>query len=251
MSNSITQDERQLLRKLQRVKKNLHETDIKMTGYNKFKNYKYFELKDIEYPILRALEMEDLASKFAFHDGMGYLLIYDLETGAKSRWETPIGKPVESGRYIDCMQAEQGKQTFARRTLYLQALSLADTNTIDMGIEEEDKKVNNKVPKKESKLKQVSENKPKSNNVSEIKSKSNNVPEKEDLKVKNPIVTPKKHVDFVKKQLSDRDEEVNNENIVKFLNRELCDFKIDNKYRQYCFRVLGLDENGNPKESEA
>lgn len=132
-----------LLFKIQKVKQKLNDQNIRKSGHNKFKNYEYYELEDINKPITDALLEEGLASKFYFTRDMGYLRIIDSETGAWTEWETRTQK---SERYMkqfsvsdkkgdvgDLMKDEQALQTYSRRALYLQALEITEPNTIEQG----------------------------------------------------------------------------------------------------------------------
>lgn len=130
-----------LLFKIQKVKQDLNNQNIKKGGYNKFNNYSYYELEDLNKPITDALIRQGLSSLFTFKDNTAYLQIIDSETGAWIQWQTPMQK---SERYMkqfsnfekkgdvgDLMKDEQALQTYSRRALYLQALEISEPNTIE------------------------------------------------------------------------------------------------------------------------
>lgn len=151
-----TKEQTCLLFKIQQVKQKLNNMNICKSGYNKFNNYYYYELEDINKPITDTLLENGLASFFNFKNGWGYLQIIDKETGSWMQWSTPLNK---SDRYMqqysnksgkkgdvgDLMKDEQALQTYARRALYLQALEIAEPNSIEQEVSTNTGKKNGKV----------------------------------------------------------------------------------------------------------
>ena len=154
--STYTKEQAEILGKIQEVKQILNNQNITKSGTNNYKNYQYYELEDINKPICDALLSKGLASLFLFKNGYGYLQIIDRKTGAWIQWETPLRK---SERYLqqftsksskkgdvgDLMKDEQALQTYARRALYLQALEIAEPNTIEQEGNETINKKNSKV----------------------------------------------------------------------------------------------------------
>lgn len=122
----INSDEIQVLNKVEEIKRELRECNLKKTGYNKYHKYKYFELEDIIPTISELLNSYDLGSFYLFDDDKGALVIYDKMTGANHMWTTSIKK------HDNDMKDIQGIQTYARRALWLQCLDIMETNNIEL-----------------------------------------------------------------------------------------------------------------------
>ena len=142
-----TKEQAMLLFKIEQVKQCLNDMQIKKSGHNNYQNYNYYELEDINKPITDALIEKGLASLFTFKDDKAYLQIIDSTTGAwiqwstkikvSTRWENNMKNTNKKGDVGELMKAEQALQTYARRTLYLQALEIVEPNVIE---QEGDKK---------------------------------------------------------------------------------------------------------------
>lgn len=171
-----TKEQACLLFKIQKVKQCLNNMNIKKSGKNNFQHYSYYELEDINKPIADALITEGLASLFTFKDGKAYLQIIDSTTGAwiqwstevqtSERWKKSLEDTSKKGDVGDIMKAKQALQTYARRTLYLQALEIAEPNTIEQ--EPEQQKPQKKKPQKTVPQKKVEQPKVSSERVNEI-----------------------------------------------------------------------------------
>lgn len=141
LTKTYTKEEAKLLLKIQTVKQKLNNMKISKSGKNNFQHYSYYELEDINKPITDTLLEEGLASVFLFSENVGYLKIVDSETGACISWNTPIQTSYrwreslkdtsKKGDVGDIMKAKQALQTYARRTLYLQALEISEPNIIE------------------------------------------------------------------------------------------------------------------------
>lgn len=122
----IQTEEVNVLNKIEEIKIELRECNLKKTGYNKYHTYKYFELEDIIPTISALLNNYDLGSYYLFDDNNGALVIYDKLNGANHVWTTSIKK------HDNDMKDIQGIQTYARRALWLQALDIMETNNIEL-----------------------------------------------------------------------------------------------------------------------
>ena len=127
---TYSKDEAQLLFKIQEVKQVLLNTEITRSGFNSFGKYNYFELKDITPVIVPALLDKGLASAFFCKDNCMYLQILDSKTGAWVQWNTKLRvihrEGLPKGDITVLMKDEQAVQTYARRTLWLQALDIVE-----------------------------------------------------------------------------------------------------------------------------
>lgn len=136
-----SKEESQVLFKVQQVKTELNELKLKKTGHNSYQKYNYYELEDINKPIAETLLKHGLSSLFTFKEDMAYLQIIDRDTGAWIQWQTPLKtserwrktltNTTKKGDVGDYMKPIQALQTYARRALYLQALEIAEPNTIE------------------------------------------------------------------------------------------------------------------------
>lgn len=134
-SVEIPKTQAQLLFKIQKVKNKLNQQNLKMTGWNDYKEYNYFELADFIPCTVKLMEAEKLASTFYTENQKMYLMITDAETGAIRTWSTPLKAsnhtPKPSKDIGVLMKNEQALQTYARRTLWLQVLELVEPNIIE------------------------------------------------------------------------------------------------------------------------
>ena len=133
MAKVIGKEEISLLLKLQKVKIDLRGREIKMTG--KTKKYSYFELGDFIPTVEKLLMDYGLVSRYQFTKRKGTLMIIDTSTGVMIKWSTPliIASVNQNGYDMGvAMKAEQAVQTYARRTLWLQALDILESNVIEL-----------------------------------------------------------------------------------------------------------------------
>lgn len=130
----LPEESTKLMNKIQDVKMELRKNPPQKSGYNRHGKYKYYELEDIIPCIEVLFKKYDLGSWNDYNDGMMYLSIYDRETNVYKTWETPITtiKGQENGFDSGVhMKNNQSAQTYARRTLWLQALDILEKNTIE------------------------------------------------------------------------------------------------------------------------
>lgn len=122
------------MQKLQKVRRQLIEEEIKKSGKNTFQHFDYYELSDFLPATTRLLEQEGLFSKFNFFDGKATLEIIDCETKEFVVFEIPAPKmPIldnisNTSKY---MQSIGGINTYLKRYLYLNALDIAHNDEIN------------------------------------------------------------------------------------------------------------------------
>lgn len=129
----ISKEEAKLLRQIQKCKIELKKQDLKKSGYNGHNKYHYFELDDFLACVEIILDKHGLASFFYFDGGVATLTICD-EEGNSHKWNTKCvpAKPRENGYDVGVhMKSEQAIQTYARRTLWLQAMEITEPNAIE------------------------------------------------------------------------------------------------------------------------
>jgi len=155
IGSPLNKEEAKLLGTIHKCKIELKQQNLKKTGYNSHNKYSYFELGDFLPCLERILDKHGLGSYCYFENWKGYLIIFDVESGVLHSWDTPCKIPhvKENGFDIGVhMKAEQAVQTYARRTLYLQAFDIVEPNSIESDGEGKSVPQKNKVkPKKQPK----------------------------------------------------------------------------------------------------
>lgn len=126
-----------IFQKIQKARVELQKRDIKKTGFNKFSNYKYFELGDFLPHINEICLNVGLYTEFIYTSEQATLYVIDSDNPEEKRhWNTPVKIPQLKG--CSEIQAIGGSQTFARRYLYNMAFEIAETDVIDSGAVDED-----------------------------------------------------------------------------------------------------------------
>lgn len=224
MKKQYSKEECEILAKIQLVKHELLKKNLKMTGYNKFQNYYYFEHKDIVYPITELLLKNGLASKFDFNKRKGRLRIVDTKTGAYMEWTTDLTEntiETKKGLKPGGMKGKQALQTYGRRTLWLQALEIAEVNIIELSDEETEEK-----PRKSQKNK----------NETEVENCEAYI--KRFKEYKDPDESPEEYLQVVKSELYNAGYDLTKDNIVKSLNSKQVRGLIHQPYKEKCLKVL-------------
>ena len=140
-NRKITKEESRLLGIVHECKIALKKKNLKKTG--KTNKYDYFELSDFLPDLEIILQEHGLASYFEFDDGQGFLTILESETGVFHTWSTPCKSAEVKENSYDVgvhMKASQAVQKYARRTLYLQALDIVESNGLEVDEPEEQSK---------------------------------------------------------------------------------------------------------------
>lgn len=126
-----------IYQKIQKARVDLQNKDLKKTGYNKYSNYKYFELGDFLPHINDICNEIGLYTEFSYEEKLATLTIYNTENLEEKRiWTTPVEVAILKG--CSTIQNIGGTQSFARRYLYMMAFEIAETDVIDGGAIDED-----------------------------------------------------------------------------------------------------------------
>lgn len=132
----------QLLTKIDDVKFDISETEMKKSGKNTFQKYNYFELKDFMPTVRKLCKKYKLATEFHVKNNLASLHVFDLETGYSRYWTHELPSLVEfaekNGEKVPVKETELEKikgalETYGRRYLYLAFLELTDGDAIDSG----------------------------------------------------------------------------------------------------------------------
>ncbi len=121
-----------IYQKIQQARVELQNRELKKTGYNKFANYKYFELGDFLPHINDVCLKLGLYTEFKFTPQQAWLYIRDIDNPEIFReWSTPVEIATLKG--CSAIQNIGGTQSFSRRYLYMMAFEIAETDVIDGG----------------------------------------------------------------------------------------------------------------------
>lgn len=137
-----TKEQAELYFKIQQVKNDLNQQNLKMSGYNSYKDYNYFELKDFVPCAVKLMVKYGIASHFFVKDGNMYLQIIDKETGAWMQTHTPLKEvprtKIPIGDVGVLMKDQQAIHTYARRTLWLLVLELVEPILIEQDVDKKE-----------------------------------------------------------------------------------------------------------------
>lgn len=121
-----------IFQKIQRARVELQKRDLKKSGYNKYSNYKYFELGDFLPHINEICDKLGLYTEVSYQEKEAFLKVIDCDNSEVYReWTTPIEVAVLKG--CSMIQNIGGTQSFARRYLYMMAFEIAEADAIDSG----------------------------------------------------------------------------------------------------------------------
>ena len=121
-----------IYKKLAEARVKLQETDIKKSGFNKFTNFKYFELADF-LPTINKINLElGLCTKFDIDEvaKIATLEIFDMDKEDSSIIFTVPYVPSEIKGAID-IQKLGGSITYLRRYLFVIAYEITDRDVVD------------------------------------------------------------------------------------------------------------------------
>lgn len=127
--------------KLQKVRNELLSSEIKKTGYNKFQNFYYFELKDFVPQVTKLFDKYGLTPVFniyvddATNIEYAVMTIYD-GTSTPITFRCPTANPQTKGQ--DPIQQLGSKVTYMRRYLFQMALDLCESDSVDSRNQKED-----------------------------------------------------------------------------------------------------------------
>lgn len=136
--------------KLANVQLNLLHRELPKSGFNRFGNFKYFELKDIIGPIIEECYKEGLVLTFSFMEDYAVLKVRDTSNAElieSNRVAVPEVKEMNKGMNI--MQSYGSYMTYLKRYLLLNTFLLDEDSYIDSESEN-----NENTPKAESKVKE-------------------------------------------------------------------------------------------------
>ena len=137
-----------IYQKIQAVKKELSERELKKSGENKFSGFKYYELGDFLPSIIELCAKYGLFTQITFTEDKGILNIVDcnaevVQEGNPSeyrivQYESPLKELELKG--ANAIQALGGAETYLRRYLYMNAFDIVEADMFDSAEFEKKKK---------------------------------------------------------------------------------------------------------------
>ena len=119
-----------IYQKMQAIKEELLEMNLKKSGLNKFANFSYYELSDFLPQIIKLCNKYNLFTQINFKQEDGTLTIIDAEEpNSKVEYITPTEELELKG--CNKIQALGGTQTYLRRYLYMNAFDITENDLFD------------------------------------------------------------------------------------------------------------------------
>lgn len=116
--------------KINQVKLNILNSNLKKSGQNKFANFDYYELGDITPTILNNCKELKLFTHITFEQDKATLTIINIEnTNEKVVYTSPVVELELKG--CNKIQALGGAETYLRRYLYLIAFDIVEPDLLD------------------------------------------------------------------------------------------------------------------------
>lgn len=135
--------------KLQKCRVTLQERNLKKSGYNKYSDYNYYELADFMPTINQLMLENNMCSFLQFTSELATLTIINSENPEETIIFT---SPMSSATLKACHEVQNlgAVETYIRRYLYINAFEIVESDAIDKGQkQEEKKKPNNTEPQKD------------------------------------------------------------------------------------------------------
>ena len=119
-----------IYQKMQAIKEELLEMNLKKSGENKFAKFSYYELSDFLPQIIKLCNKYKLFTQINFNKENGILTIIDAEEpNSRVEYITPTGELELKG--CNKIQALGGTQTYLRRYLYMNAFDITENDLFD------------------------------------------------------------------------------------------------------------------------
>ena len=119
-----------IYQKMQAIKEELLEMNLKKSGENKFAKFSYYELSDFLPQIIKLSNKYKLFTQINFNKENGILTIIDAEEpNSRVEYITPTEELELKG--CNKIQALGGTQTYLRRYLYMNAFDITENDLFD------------------------------------------------------------------------------------------------------------------------
>lgn len=130
--------------KIQVIKKELLEANLKKTGENKFAGFKYYELSDIVPAIIELCNVHKVFTRISFSDYEAVLEVRNIENPEEVIYYT---SPMEELELKGCnkVQALGGTETYSRRYLYMACFDIIENDMFDADVKVDEEYAKNYV----------------------------------------------------------------------------------------------------------
>lgn len=118
-----------LYQKIQKIRVELQEMDLKKSGLNKYAGFKYYELSDFLPELNKLGDKYGVCNCISFTNEEASLIIYDCESDATLKFTSPMRELELKG--CNKIQGLGGVETYSRRYLYLTAYEIVEDDFSD------------------------------------------------------------------------------------------------------------------------
>ena len=137
-----------IYKKIQLIKKEFLESNVKKSGKNKFANFTYYELSDITPKIIELCDKYGVFSSFTYDKELATLELINIDNVEE---RVKYTSPMEELELKGCnkIQALGGTETYQRRYLYMSAFDIIENDMFEATSGTEKNETKSK-PKKET-----------------------------------------------------------------------------------------------------
>lgn len=118
-----------LFQKIQRIRVELQEMDLKKSGENKYAGFRYYELGDFLPALNKLSEQYGVCNCISFSNDYATLTIYDTESERNITFTSPMKELELKG--CNAIQGLGAIETYSRRYLYLTAYEIIENDFSD------------------------------------------------------------------------------------------------------------------------
>lgn len=123
-------EKKNIYSKLMEVRVKFHKLELKKSGYNKFANFKYFELGDFLVPATQLLQEVNLCPIVTFDNDLAKMVLINGDNPEEQiAFTSPMRDLALKG--ANDMQSLGGVETYQTRYLYVQLLNIVESDSFD------------------------------------------------------------------------------------------------------------------------
>lgn len=124
--------------KIQNIRVELQNKQLKKTGYNKFANFYYYQLEDFIPTLNELMKKSKITSNFSIVGETAILTLIDYEDNTSAIYQSPIADASLKG--CTPVQSLGGVHTYLKRYLYQNAFEITESDLLDgtLGKKEEE-----------------------------------------------------------------------------------------------------------------
>ena len=118
-----------LFQKIQKIRVELQEMDLKKSGENKYAGFRYYELSDFLPALNKLSEKYGVCNCISFANDYATLIIYDTESDRNITFTSPMKELELKG--CNAIQGLGAVESYSRRYLYLTAYEIVENDFSD------------------------------------------------------------------------------------------------------------------------